>query len=122
MPTTKPRLYMTLAPRTDAVLRTLANLHGAPVSQVATSVLDAAVPALESVVKAVDQLESKVQGADALVAKVVRRMIQDAAAQGLLLSDVDVRMPPRKADAGGLRGGRSAARTGRRKRLGTPAL
>jgi hypothetical protein len=77
MPTTKPRLYMTLAPRTDRVLRTLAKLQAVPISQVAATLLDASVPALEEVVAAMNDVQHKVAGADKRVHKVVRGMLSD---------------------------------------------
>jgi hypothetical protein len=119
MPTTKPRLYIVLAPRTDAALRTLASLHGAPISQVAASILDAAVPALEMTITAFRDIDAGRSGAEKRVAGVVRKMVTRARDLVDAAQEETARKPPRRADAGRPQGGVVMAT---RKRLRTPGL
>jgi hypothetical protein len=119
MPTTKPRLYIVLAPQTDAALRTLASLHGSPISQVAASILDAAVPALEMSITALREADAGTGNAHRRVQRAVGKMVQRG--RDLIdLAELEVqRKPPRKAGAATPRGGVSVSR---QKRRSTPGL
>ena len=119
MPTTKPRLYMVLAPRTDAVLRTLAKLSHQPISRVATEILDAAVPALEQVVSAMHDAQGSTRGAEKRVQKVVLRYLDEAQDLVDQAGREAFGLAPVRADAGRPAGAR---RRVHRKRRGTPGL
>jgi hypothetical protein len=93
MPTTNPRLAITLTPRSRAVLARIGKLNRTPASRVASHILDEATPVLEQVAATMEALQDQAKGYAGTVKRRLaagERKGLEAAAQAMeLLAEIE---------------------------------
>lgn len=104
MPTTKPRLQVTLTPRSRDAIARVAAVQGRPASKIVAEVLDEATPVLEQLANTMEALKD---AAASIKGSVVRRLstaerrAYTAAVEGMALL-AELEQDARDVEAGGI--------------------
>ena len=88
MPTTKPRLAVTLTPEARATLNRLARVTKQPASRIVTEVVEAALPVLEQTASTMEALQFKTATLSAELRRSFGQAERTASRQALAMLDV----------------------------------